>query len=244
MWLFGLISSVFLAAACSAQDAKTTFDYLNQEREILQQAKQGLRNHPVAKAPRAPIFTRQTTHKDRLTATKKYRQETAEYLTNLIELSTDSEKLANQVQNKLSSVNGVGVDQQAIHLVTLHEQILGDLAQVCFKLRFWATREESNLHKTHSRDPVLPDFVLGIVKIAYGSPMGFVQIGKGMSEQGEINRKKAAEQSRRDDLLSALEDARIKLESDKAELVTARNQLVTTFAARYPDYSWSTMFAE
>jgi hypothetical protein len=98
--VLGILANALIATACNGQDGQATFDYLKAEVHIVEQGKRNLEVRHLPKPPTPPVFTKQTKPKDRLTQKKEYRESLALYYTNVIQVTTESEKLLNHVQNQ------------------------------------------------------------------------------------------------------------------------------------------------
>jgi hypothetical protein len=246
--LAGIFASALIATACSRQHGQATFDYLKAQMQILEQGRRNMKDHQIPKPPTPPVITKQTKPKERLAQTKEYRESLAQFYTNLIQISWESEKVFTNLQNQLSALNGARVSRKAIASTTLQEQVLGDAAEVEIKLRAWATRAQEDMLKPHARDAMIPHLLLAGIESAtgIGGALALREIGKGMTEQAKVNsenaKEKETEQLHLDDSVAALEDARTKLASDIAELRTKRNQLLTTLGAQYPQFTWNSLF--
>jgi hypothetical protein len=248
-----VIALATLAAGCGqsardTRDGQATFDYLKAQAQIMEQGRRNLQSNDFPKPPTAPIFTKFTKLRDRLSQTKEYQESLTEYLTNLIQITTESEKVLNNLENQLGALNSAHVAPKAITYATLQEQVIGDAVQVAIKFRELTTRAQDDMHRPHERNVMLPHLLLADLALlsGIGTPVAIHELGKGMSAQARANSEKAqeneAELLRLDDLVSALQDAKTKLENHKSDLLTERNQLLTMLGAQYPQHSWTSLW--
>jgi hypothetical protein len=232
-----IICCFIVLVGCARNDGRKTFEFLKAERDIIDNAKAELNKCSSPKPP-SPLAVSKSKklNREQLETEKAYHIALDQYLSLLIQNSQQAERILNDTETKISGLNSSGVGEDAINLTKSYEQSFGDTVQLFVEVEALAKLDQNKL-RNNQQSKLFAPFIAGILDAATGNPATGADVFlKSVSNaiKQEIEQDHEAQSH-----FIHLQEASEILKHDVGDAITKRSELITSYGAKYPEYSWN-----
>jgi len=213
-----------------------------------------IRAFPRILAPSQPVPPADPTPQERRVfdvASRNYVTLMIEYYGEVMGRSQNLSKFYGQAQSRLASLSTSGVEPDAVKLVSLREETMGQQSDLFIEIGSLADLARTALmgrQDSNSLDELLTGVFDGAIAAAYA---GFARGGEKDAEIGgifgalrganDVMSKGHAENDALADKVALAAAVATQLQRDIVECQTEHSRLATSLEAKYPDLDWSMM---
>jgi peroxiredoxin family protein len=226
-----------MLVGCARNDGRKTFEFLKAEHDIVENTKVELKQSikPV-RFPTPPVFSASVNRSERIAKTKQYHDALNNYWNTIIQNSQQAERILNDAETKISGLDSAEAGDDAINLTKGYESSFGDRVQVFVEIEALAKLEQTKLNK-NEQSHLIASVIPGILEtVATDNPAFAVNsFLKGASS--DLNQENKQDQEIQAHL-TRLQEMMETFKHDSGDLITKRSELVTSYRAKYPKFSW------
>jgi len=229
-----LISVSVSLFGCKRDSGEKTFQYLQSEQRVRERAQAQLKQISIPVFPDPPPTN--LSFSKTLDATSEYLRQQRAFFDEFTQLLTKVEEICNQTEMEMGNIDAAGVDPDAIRVVHIYEQTLGDSTRLIIDMKEVVQAANNQLHRNLANE-ITPNLAVGLLQACVqnwgGAAKSTVDGVAGIIDRtlaGFANIETGKELLQKDAAA---------LERDKAELLSACSQTKTSFTAKYPESNWN-----